>query len=307
MAQQGTLERLLEVERGEIGYDRYKDPETGTKYGRWYAKKTGQAWYGANGVAYCAMFQSYCLAMAGVTAVGIPGAYTPTIQNAVRSAHKQHRAAQAKTGDLVLFDWGDNVERETDGPEHIGFVEYNNGRYLTCIEGNTNNGKVARRYRSYGSVTVCWTPDYKAASSAPTASASKPATSPAASKPAVTPLKVDGLAGYNTIGRAQDIAGTGTDHYISDQLAWICSQPNARATGVWHRGDGKHGGSALVKAIQKALNEKHGWKLDVDGLFGLVTWHHFEEHYGIDPDDRVDSPSATFKCWQRALNSGKLI
>lgn len=294
MAQQGTLAQLLEVERGEIGYDRYKDPQTGTKYGRWYAQQTGQAWYGANGVAYCAMFQSWCLAQAGVSAVGMPGAYTPTIQARVIAAHRNHRAVQAKAGDLVLFDWDDNVERATDGPEHIGLVEYNNGKYLTTIEGNTNNGKVARRYRSYGSVTVCWTPDY---------GGSAPTPAPADQGGA---LKVDGYAGYNTIGLAQETAGTKVDHYISDQPYWIRRQPQARATGVWHGGDCKHG-SDLVKAIQAKLNQEHGWSLDVDGLLGLDSWHHFEAHYGIDQDDVVDAPSATIKCWQRALNAGRLV
>lgn len=300
MAEQGTLARLLEVERAEIGYDRYKDPQQGTKYGRWYAQQTGQAWYGANGVAYCAMFQSWCLAQAGVTAVGMPGAYTPTIQNKVRAARRQHKAAQAKQGDLVLFDWDDSVERETDGPEHIGFVEYNNGHYLTCIEGNTDNGKVARRYRAYGSVTVCWTPDYRAGGSAP--APSRPSGHPATT----AGLAIDGYAGYNTIGRAQELAGTGVDHFISNQPYWTRKQPQARATGVWHRGN-ENEGSALVKAIQRALNKKHGWNLDVDGLFGPDTWHHFEINFGIDPDDEMSAPSATVKLWQKTLNAGRLV
>lgn len=280
MASQGTLERLLEVERGEIGYDRYKDPQHGTKYGRWYAEMTGQAWYGANGVAYCAMFQSWCLAQAGVTAVGMPGAYTPSIQAKVIAAHKNHRAAQAKQGDLVLFDWDDSVERATDGPEHIGFVESNNGRYLTTIEGNTNNGKVARRTRAYGSVTVCWTPGY---------SGSAPAPAPSPSSGGA--LDVDGWLGTKSVTEWQRQMGTTVDGVISGQ-AYANKRYLERVVAIqWG-----NCGSQLVIAIQ------HKVGCAADGYMGPDTVRHIQAFVGTAQDGYLGPETA--KAVQRKLNAG---
>jgi hypothetical protein len=291
----GTLEDLLAVERGELGYSRWDDPEPGTKYGRWYAEQTGEAWYGASGVPYCAMFQSWCLAVAGISAAGMPGAYTPYIQNGVHDAGMAHSAEDAQQGDLVLFDWDDEYENAFDGPEHIGFVEYNNGDYLTCIEGNTNDGEVARRYRPYGAVTVCWTPYYDG----------EGAQSSIVTDSGIV-LVDDGYAGFNTIGRAQQVAGTTVDHVVSDQPWWTRSQPQARATGVWEAGDLDYG-SELVRAIQTALNNKHGWGLEIDGFFGPATWGAMEENFGVGRDDRMDAPSETICRWQRCLNDGSLV
>ena len=80
-----TADDVLNVARGEIGYDRYSDPEKGTKYGRWYAQDHG-AYFGVTGVPYCAMFASWCFNQAGVTCAGLPGASTTAIRNAARSA-----------------------------------------------------------------------------------------------------------------------------------------------------------------------------------------------------------------------------
>ena len=50
-----TPKQLLDVERGQIGYDRHKDPLQGTIYGRWLAELTGNSAYAQNGVPFCAM------------------------------------------------------------------------------------------------------------------------------------------------------------------------------------------------------------------------------------------------------------
>jgi hypothetical protein len=102
---------------------------------------TGDSYYGESGVPYCAMFQSWCLAQAGVTAAGMPGAYCPSILSAARSAGALVYNEDAQPGDLLLFDWGG------DGtPDHIGCCEVNHpsGSYMETIEGNTNNGCVIR-------------------------------------------------------------------------------------------------------------------------------------------------------------------
>lgn len=157
-------QRLLDVIRAEIGYCRWDDPQDGTKYGRWFAKLVGDAYYGASGVPYCAMFDSWALAEAGATAPGFPGAYCPWLVSAIRSAGRAIPASEARPGDIVLFDW------EGDGTsDHVGFVESNDpyARTLTCIEGNTTgpdgrSGSVARRVRSYSTVVLCCHPEFKA-------------------------------------------------------------------------------------------------------------------------------------------------
>ena len=156
-----TPNEVLDIARKEIGYDRFKDPERGTKYGRWYAKLTGDSYYGDNGVPYCAMYVSWVFAQAGQSCPGLPGAYCPWIVTAGKKAGQTVSTKNAKAGDVVLFDWGgDGVS------DHVGIVESNNGSYLTCIEGNTssgndsNGGKVQRRTRAYSTVICIIRPKY---------------------------------------------------------------------------------------------------------------------------------------------------
>lgn len=101
--------------------------------------------YGANGVAYCAMFASWVLAQAGVSCAGMPGAYCPSIHHSQTLA-----ASQLRPGDLVLFDWDSD---STD--DHIGIVASNDAaaKKIATIEGNTSGGRVAERTRAYS--TIC--------------------------------------------------------------------------------------------------------------------------------------------------------
>lgn len=143
-----TASDVLRIARAEVGYDRYKDPERGTKYGRWYESGVdgpGGYDYGANGVAYCAMFASWVLARAGVSCAGMPGAYCPSIHHSQTLS-----ASQLQPGDLVLFDWDDDG---TD--DHIGIVASNDtaSKTVRTIEGNTGGGKVLERARAYS--TIC--------------------------------------------------------------------------------------------------------------------------------------------------------
>lgn len=159
-----TAESVLAVARNEIGYSRWDDPQPGTKYGRWYEEQidrdSGNYDFGASGVPFCAMYVSWVLAQAGASCVGFPGAYCPSIVQAGRSRGKTVSCSNARPGDVVLFDW--NGDGDSD---HVGFVESNSGSYLQCIEGNTNNGAVARRTRAYSTVICVIRPDYDGASS----------------------------------------------------------------------------------------------------------------------------------------------
>lgn len=161
-----SADTLLSVARGQIGYSRWDDPETGTKYGRWYAEKYGPAWLGGNGVPYCAMFVSWVFDRAGVKVKWLPDTYCPSIHSRIESADDDYSSKNAKPGDVVLFDWQHDGE-----DDHVGIVEENTGSYLVTIEGNTssgssgsqgNGGKVARRTRSYAVTTIIGRPDFSA-------------------------------------------------------------------------------------------------------------------------------------------------
>lgn len=161
-----TPQAVLSLAASEIGYSRWSDPEPGSKYGRWYAKLTGDGYYATNGVPYCAMFVSSILTQAEASANGIPGAYVPWILAANSKAGRLVYNEEAQPGDLVMFDWqGDGVA------DHIGFVEVNHPDegWMQTIEGNTspgtsgsqsNGGGVYRRARSYGSIIGVARPYY---------------------------------------------------------------------------------------------------------------------------------------------------
>lgn len=128
-----TANDVLAIAAGEIGYSRWDDPNQGTKYGRWYAGYTGDSYYGTNGVPYCAMFTSWVLFNAGVSAEGLPGAYVPWILSANRDAGSLVYNEDALPGDLVMFDWNhDGVA------DHIGLVEVNHPDegWMQTVEGN---------------------------------------------------------------------------------------------------------------------------------------------------------------------------
>lgn len=156
-----TPNQVLDIARGEIGYNRWADPKEGSKYGRWFAQLSGDSYYGTSGVPYCAMYVSWVFAQAGQSAPGLPGAYCPWIVDAGRNAGATVSTRNAQAGDIVLFDWGgDGVS------DHVGIVEANNGSYLTTIEGNTssgndsNGGKVQRRTRAYSTIVCIIRPPY---------------------------------------------------------------------------------------------------------------------------------------------------
>lgn len=280
---------VLSVARGQIGYSRWTDPEAGTRYGRWYAQKTGNSYYGQSGVPYCAMFASYVFAQAGASCAGLPGAYCPTMLSAA-SGHTVAKKS-ARPGDVVYFDWGgDGVV------DHVGIVEANNGSYLTTIEGNTssgasgsqgNGGGVYRRTRSFGVVRAVVRPSY--------GGASKPASgSSTASKGTV---EVDGLWGSATTRRAQQLCGTPVDGEVWHQ--YNRSKLPGCTTGWQWDDTGK--GSPLIRALQSR------WGVAADGVMGPATANAMIKRYGNGIcDGRLDAPSVAIKGFQRALNEGRI-
>lgn len=152
-----TASDVLSVARGELGYDRFSDPEQGTKYGREYAEDHG-AYFGTTGVPYCAMFASYCLRHAGATCAGMPAASTTAIKVAALSAgNVRANVRDAQPGDVLLISWS----RDDDDLDHTCLCEANCGSYVQTIEGNVNGGKVERRTRDWQYVRYAVVPDYE--------------------------------------------------------------------------------------------------------------------------------------------------
>lgn len=162
-----TADALIKVAEGEIGYDRYKDPEQGTKYGRWYAKLTNSPWFGTNGVPFCAMFASWCLAQLGIQCVGTPTAScTSGLLTSARNANALLPASQGKKGDLVLFSWskGGYYAAEAD---HVGILKANHSNWMDTIEGNVDDGKVLARERNHVYVVGCIRPKFETPKAGP--------------------------------------------------------------------------------------------------------------------------------------------
>lgn len=271
---------LLAVARGELGYSRWTDPQPGTKYGRWYETNVDRCNtnynYGASGVPYCAMFVSWCLWTAAITASGFPSAYCPSIHN-----HQTLKAWDLRAGDIVLFDW------ELDGTDdHVGIVESNDvsKRILYTIEGNTNNGQVARRSRPYSTICGGIRPDYD----------KKPAENPSEVLQVDT-LVLDGYWGNATTIKSQLVLGTIADGYISGQDADDLRKVNRGGlqTNVWMIGKG---GSNLVYAIQELVGAK------ADRQYGVETCGKQQQFLGTTVDHFISAPSDVIREWQAWLN-----
>ena len=133
-----TADALIAVAAKEVGYNRYDDPEQGTKYGRWYAKLTSSPYFGTTGVPYCAMFVSWCLYQLGIACTGCPtAACTSGLLRAARSAGKLLKCSDLKKGDLILFNWTSAGYYAAEA-DHVGIVVANHGTYLDTIEGNVS-------------------------------------------------------------------------------------------------------------------------------------------------------------------------
>ena len=131
-----ALDKAISVARGEIGYlekasnaqlyDKTANPGTAnyTKYGEWY---------GWNGVAWCAIFVSWVLYMAGVLAnAGGKFAYVPYWVEwfQAQGRYRSRGSYTPQAGDIIFFR----------NSSHVGLVESCAGGYVTTIEGNTSAG-----------------------------------------------------------------------------------------------------------------------------------------------------------------------
>jgi len=280
-----SAEDVLRRARGEIGYSRWNDPEQGTKYGRWYAKYTGNPTYAANGIHYCAIFVSWCFVMEGVQCPGFP---RPVAIDRTDHLLRQVEPLDLHRGDAVGFDWHPN---DSDiRADHVGLFEdwIQPGYSFRTVEGNTGDGQVLECVRYIENVTCGVRPYYDDAKN-PAIQSGK--------------LEVDGVAGSRTIVMWQTQMHTTEDAIIGDQPDYLMKY---RAN-VWavQNGEGKYG-SELVKAVQRRCGMRGS---DVDGVWGMDTSKAIQRRlktwgYYTGEIDGYFGP-ASVRALQRSLNDGK--
>jgi hypothetical protein len=112
------------------------------------------AWYGMNGVPWCAIFCAWCDQMSlNPSETFHKGSYYSYVPYIVSDARLGLRGlsitSSPQPGDLVCYDWSRDGEFD-----HVGFFEgWTSGRVFNAIEGNTsvgnnsNGGEVMRRQR----------------------------------------------------------------------------------------------------------------------------------------------------------------
>lgn len=288
-----TAERVLAIAAGEVGYSRWTDELSGTRYGRWYAALTNSPYFGTNGVPYCAMFVAWVLAQAGQSCPGMPTASCGTALSGARKAGIVRSSKKsAKPGDLVIFDWSGRCS----ATNHIGFVEKNCGSYIQTIEGNTssgssgsqgNGGGVYRRTRSWGVVTAVIAVPYAGQASSGSSA-----------------LDVDGYWGSATTRRLQDVLGAPyRDGMVSRQNPVHRSRMPACTSGwEWSLGDGS--GSQTIRLLQQRVGSTADGIMGSDTIDALIR--RYQSETGAVADGRLDAASPTVKAMQRHLNSGSV-
>lgn len=287
-----TAKQILAREAAEIGYSRWDDPEQGTKYGRWFAELTGSPWFGNNGVAFCAMGQSYCFHAVGQKAPGLPTAGCGDVRRAALSAKRVVNKAAAKPGDLVLFRWDKRTD-DLSYSDHIGIVEANFGKSFQTIEFNTNGGRVARRVRSLDVVQLVVRPEYDGDTGS--GSDSLP-----------VKLQVDGIWGRATTLRIQEVLGCPyRDGVISRQNPQHRGRLAGCGTG-WEfvAPAGEEPGSQTISAIQCKVGATQDGIIGPDTINAMIKYFMAKGSGATELDGKLDYESITIKAMQRALNNG---
>lgn len=245
-----------------IGYYAPDDPEPGSEAGRYWARKTGQAWLAgpSTSIWWCMLFVSMCFDEAGqIDAIGGFSYNTDVTLAHIRNHPDAYfvSIADAEPGDVVIFDWDDS----TAATDHVGIVEANlGGGVLQTIEGNTSSGAygsqsagngVWRRQRSYGIAYVI-----------------RPAWvgSGSSSTPEVKPswwVDEDGCWGAQTGGRFRRVMG------LTDSSSWEEACKRFQTFLNW---------ALDAFEIHKLTGD---YKLEVDGVDGEKTWKCFQHFWNM--------------------------
>ena len=109
-------------------------------------------------------------------------------------------------------------------------------------------------------------------------------------------LDTDGLVGYKTIAKWQQIMQTPIDGEITGQKKSLKRYHLAfTKAGIWYA----DGGSMLIEAVQKKFCFTGD---DLDGQLGPITIKAIQQHVGADPDGYFGEKTA--KALQERLNTG---
>ena len=136
--------KIVEIAIKEKGYKEFPANSNLTKYGEWF---------GFDGVAWCAMFVSWCYHNAGFPLgnIGFVKGFAGCQTGYFWFKKQGEITTTPKPGDIVLFDW--NGDGRFD---HTGiFVKGVDELYFESVEGNTsannqsNGGEVQIRTRKY--------------------------------------------------------------------------------------------------------------------------------------------------------------
>ena len=121
----GSLNKFLSVAGGEIGTTEKPIGSNRQKYG---------AWFGMDGVAWCAIFVSWCASHAGVSSV-VPDSFSSVSQFqswfSNKGLYRKKGSYTPQPGDIMI--------QKSAGASHIGIVESVNSSGFTAIEGNASN------------------------------------------------------------------------------------------------------------------------------------------------------------------------
>lgn len=121
----GTKDKFLSIAAGEIGTTESPIGSNKQKYGTWFSM---------NGVAWCAIFVSWCANHAGVSSV-VPDSFSSVSQFMTwysnKGLYRSKSGYTPKAGDIMI--------QKSGGASHIGIVESVNSSGFTAIEGNSSN------------------------------------------------------------------------------------------------------------------------------------------------------------------------
>ena len=127
------MKKLVSIAKSQAGNGPYK-------YRKWF--------YGTEqyGVAWCAVFVSWCLAQAGITGIKTDGAgcFAREYQTQGKWYESEYTSSSTtpKAGDIVTFTWnyaGRYYNQDRYYSDHVGIVYAVDNTYIYTVEGNAGN------------------------------------------------------------------------------------------------------------------------------------------------------------------------
>ena len=145
------IEKFINVAKSEVG-------NGGRKYRQWF--------YGSEqyGVAWCAVFVSWCLAQAGITGIKTDGAGCFAREYPDRGkwfeSEYSDSSTQPEPGDIVTFVWnyaGRYYQNDKYYSDHVGIVYAVDSNYIYTVEGNAgaSNDTSSVKLKSYSRTNGC--------------------------------------------------------------------------------------------------------------------------------------------------------